>query len=133
MSKHTALLGLPDALEALGLNVMIATDWDEGQCNGSDHYLWTNPDTNGKSHSNHPRAYMVHHTAGSAATPPDHQNSKANAWVGLERGGRLYQAGGGVQTIYLASAGPCRVSSGYGYKPAAWDYTFKERRAPAPA
>jgi len=51
----------------------------------------------------------------------------------LERGGRLYQEGGGTPTIYLATAGPARVSSGYGYRPALWDYTFNDRRAPARA
>ena len=133
MPNFTALQDLPSALINLGLQVWTADQWLEGQCNGSDHYLWTDPDTNQKSHDLPPFGYMVHHTAGSAATPPPHDTSKANAWIGLERGGRLYQEGGGVPTIYLASAGPARISSGYGYKPALWDYTFNDLRAPAHA
>ena len=133
MSIHSALVDLPSILVNLGLQVWVGDDWLAGQCKGSDHYLWTDPDTNQKSHDFPPFGYMVHHTAGSAATPPPHDTSKANAWIGLERGGRLYQEGGGVPTIYLASAGPCRISSGYGYRPSAWDYTFKDLRAPAHA
>ena len=127
--NFTALVDLPDMLESMGFDVDVHPDWLEGQCSGSDHYLWTSP-TGQQSHDLGPSAYMVHHTAGQSATPPDHQTSKANAWIGLKRGDRLYQYGTGKPTIYLASAGPCRTSSGYGYKPAAWDYTFKEKRAP---
>jgi len=35
--------------------------------------------------------------------------------------------------IFLSTAGPCRTSSGYGYRPAAWDYSFQDRRAPVNA
>lgn len=133
MTQHTALLDLPDALEAMGLNVQVATDWDLGQCRGSDHYLWTNPDSGSKAHDNPPSCFMVHHTAGTAATPPGHADSKANAWLGVMRDGRLYQNGAGEPTIWLASAGPARISSGYGWRPAAWDYAFRDLRAPAHA
>lgn len=133
MTIHTALVDLPSLLEDLGLNVMLATDWLEGQCNGGSHYLWTDPFSNASSHDEKPNGYMVHHTAGSAATPPPHDTSKAGAWIGLERGGRLYQEGGGTPTIYLATAGPARISSGYGYRPALWDNTFLDQRAPARA
>ena len=129
MTQHTALADLPAVLEEMGLNVIVADDWLDGQGN----YLWTDPHTGQGSYDGTPSAYMVHHTAGSSATPPDHSDSKANAWIGLERDGRLYQEGGGTPTIYLATSGPCRVSSGYGYRPAAWDYTFEGRRAPVNA
>jgi hypothetical protein len=96
-----------------------------------DHYRWTDPDTGVRSHSNPPSSYMVHHTAGASATIPSVNDSKANAWIGLMRDdGRLYQYGSGVPTIALVSAGPARISAGSGYKPAAWDYTFKNLRAP---
>lgn len=129
MAVHTYLLDLPDVLEGLGLNVWVADDWELGQGN----YLWTNPHTNIGSYDEKPFGYMVHHSAGSSATPPPHDTSKGSAWIGLERGGKLFQEGGGLPTIYLASAGPARTSAGYGYKPAAWDYTFKQLRAPAHA
>jgi len=133
MTDHTALLDLPSILVNMGLQVWTADQWLAGQCSGSSHYLWTDPDTGANSHDEKPSGYMVHHTAGSAATPPNHQDSKAGAWIGLERDGRLYQEGGGTPTIYLASAGPARISSGYGYRPALWDYTFRDLRAPARA
>ncbi len=126
MANHTALADLPQKLTSLGLNVEVADGYDQGQGN----YLWTDPDTGQGSYDNPPSGYMVHHTAGSAATPPPHDTSKAGAWIGLKRGDRLYQEGGGIPTIYLATAGPARVSSGYGYRPALWDYTFDDKRAP---
>ena len=129
MSTHTFLLDLPDVLEDMGLNVVVADGYELGQGD----YLWTNPHTERGSYDEKPFGYMVHHSAGTAATPPPHDTSKASAWIGLWRDGRLYTTGGGTPTIYLASAGPARVSSGYGYRPAAWDYTFEERRAPAKA
>ena len=127
--EFTFLLDLPNVLAELGLNVWVAKDWQYGQ--GA--YLWTDPHTGMQSYDGMPHAYMVHHSASSAATPPPHDTSKASAWIGLRRDNRLYQEGGGVPTIYLASAGPARVSSGYGYRPSAWDHTFKQKRAPARA
>jgi len=127
--EFTFLLDLPNVLAELGLNVWVAKDWQYGQ--GA--YLWTDPHTGMQSYDGMPHAYMVHHSASSAATPPPHDTSKAGAWIGLRRDNRLYQEGGGVPTIYLASAGPAQISSGYGYRPAAWDYTFKQLRAPARA
>ena len=126
MSTFTALADLPEILEGMGFNVLVAQDWLLGQ----GEYLWTDPDTGAQSYNGAPSAYMVHHTGTDTATPPPHDTSKANAWIGLLRGGRLYQTGGGIPTIYLATAGPSRTSSGYGYRPAAWDYTFKGHRAP---
>jgi len=129
MSRFTFLLDLPEILEGMGFNVEVAEDWEYGQGD----YLWTNPHTGAGSYDGQPWGYMVHHSASSSATPPPHDTSKASAWIGLWRDGKLYQEGGGVPTIYLASAGPARTSSGYGYRPAAWDYTFEQRRAPARA
>lgn len=128
MTDHTALLTLPDRLRAAGLNVIVADGYASAQGN----YLWTLPSGN-QSYDNPPSGYMVHHSAGSTATPPPADDSKGNAWIGLYRDGKLYTTGGGVPTIYLACSGPARISSGYGFKPAAWDYTFQDRRAPAGA
>ncbi len=128
-NEHTFLLDLPDVLEAQGLNVWVANGYEYGQGN----YLWTNPHTGKGSYGEKPFGYMVHHSASSSATPPPSEDSKASAWIGLLRDGKLYQEGGGTPTIYLASAGPARISSGYGYKPAAWDYTFQQQRAPVRA
>jgi len=126
---HTFLLDLPEILEGMGFNVEVADGYDQGQGN----YLWTDPHTGVQSYHGQPSGYMVHHSASSSATPPPHDTSKASAWIGLWRDGRLYQDGGGIPTIYLASAGPARISSGYGYRPALWDHTFEQKRAPAKA
>lgn len=133
MTQHTQLLDLPARLTAMGLNVQVAPDWDLGQCRGGDHYLWTDPENGAKAHDGRPSCYMVHHTAGTAYTLPPHDTAKAQAWIGLLRDGRLYQHGQGVPTIWLASAGPCRISSGFGWRPAAWDFAFRDRLAPAHA
>ena len=133
--RHTALLDLPDILTSMGLNVLIADDWAQGQCQPVNqfHYCWTNPHTEiGGDHEEHPHAYMVHHSASRRATLPDHDTSKASAWAGLLRAdGKLYQSGEGSPSLYLASAGPARISSGYGYWPALSEYAFQGRRAPA--
>ena len=131
--KFTFLQGLPDILKAAGFNVEVADLWEYGQSTDNSNYLWTDPHTNTRSYDGKPNAYMVHHTGSLSATPPPHDTSKANAWIGLLRDGRLYQNGGWTPTIYLASAGPARISSGYGHRPAAWGYTFTGRRAPAKA
>jgi hypothetical protein len=128
-TEHTFLIDLPDVLREMGFNVEVANGYEYGQGD----YLWTNPHDGRGSYHGQPWGYMVHHTATSAATPPKSTDSKAGAWIGLWRDGRLYQSGGGVPTIYLASAGPARISSGYGYRPALWNHTFKEERAPAKA
>ena len=129
MTDHTALKDLPSILANMGFNVEVADGYLQGQGN----YLWTDPDTGQGSYDNPPSGYMVHHTAGSAATPPPADTSKAGAWTGLWRDGRLYQEGGGTPTIYFATAGPARISSGYGYRPALWDFTFNDVRAPTRA
>ncbi len=131
MTTHTALLDLPAHLTNLGLNVVALDGWDEAQ--GA--YFWTDPFSGAQGFDRPPSGYMVHHTAGSAATPAVGPPwSKANAWIGLDRGdGRLYQEGAGVPLIVIVSSGPARTSSGYGFRPAAWDNTFQDRRAPAHA
>jgi hypothetical protein len=64
---------------------------------------------------------MIHHTAGTTANPEVKNSSgkwsKANCWAGLWRNGKLYQSGGGVHTVIFTTAGPARVSSGYGHGP----------------
>ena len=129
---HTALLNLPDILENLGLNVVVSDGWEQGQQSGGVDYLWTQPDDDGdRSHDYPPSCYMVHHTAGDDATIPPVATSKANAWIGLLReDGRLYQYGDGTPTIALVTAGPATISAGSGFRPAAWDYTFQNLRAP---
>ena len=117
MSEHTAMLFLPDALRAAGINVIELDGWKTAQ----DAYYWTDINSGAQSYSGEPTCYMVHHTAGSAATPVVKDGSGkwsvANCWAGLWRDGRLYQAGGGIPTIVFTSAGPARISSGYGHGP----------------
>lgn len=131
MRTHTELLELPSVLEELGVRTIALDGWTVAQ--GA--YLWTDPETGAQGYDLPPSGYMVHHSASTIAKPEVMDSrgrwSKANAWAGLDRGdGRLYHSGHGAPTIVLTSAGPARTSSGYGYSPAAWEYTFKDRRAP---
>ena len=130
MTQHTSMLFLPDALRAAGINVIELDGWKEAQ--GA--YYWTkltsnlltSPSTWIKAFLTRkdpvkPTCYMVHHTGTTTANPSVKDSggnwSKANVWAGLWRDGRLYQAGGGVPTIVFTSAGPARISSGYGHGP----------------
>jgi len=65
--------------------------------------------------------YMIHHTGSSSAVPVVKNWagtwSKANCWAGLWRDGALYPTGSGIPTVVFTSAGPARISSGYGYGP----------------
>jgi len=111
------MLFLPDALRAAGVNVIELDGWKEAQ--GS--YLWTDIDSGRQAYDEDPTCFMIHHTASSSASPSVRDSSgtwsKANCWAGLWRDGRLYQDGGGIPTIVFTSAGPARVSSGYGHGP----------------
>ena len=136
LTQHTALLPLAGFLNRLGLNVVELDGWDEAQ--GS--YFWTDPDSGVQRFDMEPSGYMVHHSAGSHATPTVRDArgrwSVANAWIGLQRNpgdGTLHHEGPGEPLIVLVSAGPARTSSGFGFRPAAWDHTFQDRRAPAHA
>jgi hypothetical protein len=117
MTQHTSMLWVPDALRAAGVNVVVLDGWDEAQGN----YLWTDLDSGSRSYDGRPTCFMIHHTAGTAATPTvkdaSGRWSKANCWAGLLRNGKLYQSGGGVPTVIFTAAGPARISSGYGHGP----------------
>ena len=117
MTQHTTMQWLPDALRGAGINVIELDGWKEAQ----EAYFWTDIDSGAQSYGEEPTCYMIHHTAGTSANPSVRDSSgtwsKANCWAGLWRDGRLYQEGGGVPTIVFTSAGPARVSSGYGHGP----------------
>ena len=121
MTQHTSLLWLPDALRNAGVNVIELDGWKEAQ--GA--YRWTDLVTGIRSYGGKPTCYMIHHTAGTSATPVVKNSagawSKANCWAGLWRDGKLYQSGGGVATIVFTSSGPARTSSGYGHGPTLYE------------
>lgn len=129
MTEHTSVLWLPDALRDLGANVVELEGWRAAQGN----YLWTVPESGFGAFDVDPSCYMIHHTATEAATPVVVSSSgtwsKANVWAGLRRGDRLYQTGGGDPTVVFTSAGPARVSSGYGHWPTALE-VFDDIRVP---
>ena len=45
------------------ISVVVSDGWEQGQCKGTNHSLWTDPDSNVRSHDNPPSGYMVHHSA----------------------------------------------------------------------
>ena len=126
--QHTAMLWLPQALRDAGVNVIELDGWKEAQ----GLYFWTQPQEGTIGDFDEPpKLFMVHHTAGSAATPvvrtSSGQWSKANCWAGVMRGGRLYAYGDGEPTVVFTSSGPARVSSGYGNWPTALRVMNDER------
>ena len=129
MTVHTGMLWLPEALEECGVSTIVLDGWEEAQ--GS--YFWTDPLDGHQSTDGIPSCYMIHHTAGSSASPSVVDSSgtwsKANCWAGLWRDGRLYQEGSGEPTIVFTSSGPARVSSGYGHWPTA-ELVFADVRVP---
>lgn len=90
--------------------------WKENQPG----YYWTDP-RDGRTFGYEGTAYghLNHHTASSAYTPyvrNSNGQTKCNIWGGLLRGDRLYQAGGGIPTLAIASAGPANYSAGKGVR-----------------
>lgn len=83
-------------------------------------YYWTNIFTNQHNGYNGvANGHLNHHTASSGYTPfvkNSKGQTKANGWVGMRRGDRLYQSGDGVPTIALTSAGPADYSAGSGVR-----------------
>lgn len=83
-------------------------------------YYWTNVFTGRHNgYDGISNGHLNHHTASSAYTPYVQNSSgqcKCNTWGGLRRGDRLYQAGGGIPTLAIASAGPANYSAGSGVK-----------------
>ena len=117
---HTAMLWLPQALRDAGYNVITLDGWEEAQ----GYYFWTQPQEGTIGDFDEPpKLFMVHHTAGTRATPVvrsfSGEWSKANVWIGVLRNGRLYSYGDGVPTAVFTASGPARISSGYGHWPTA--------------
>ncbi len=121
MTTHTSLLWLPRYLRAMDVHVIELPGWEEAQ----GQYFWTNLDTGQRGFDGDPTAYMIHHTGSSVARPEVRNSrgkwSKANCWAGLWDGSKLNQSGSGEPTIVFTSAGPARVSSGYGHGPTLLD------------
>lgn len=89
-------------------------------------YYWTDP-RDGRSFGYDGTAYghLNHHTASSGYTPyvkNSNGQTKCNVWGGLLRGDRLYQEGGGIPTLAIASAGPADYSAGSGVRALLSDY-----------
>lgn len=131
MPQHTSMLWLPDALRSHGINVVELSGWKEAQ----GLYFWTTPNEGYTGdYVEDPSCFMVHHTGSFSATPvvrtSTGQWSKANMWVGLWDGTRLHQKSpGAVPAVVFTSAGPARVSSGYGHWPTALE-VFDDVRVP---
>lgn len=83
-------------------------------------YYWTDVHTdNHHGYNGVANGHLNHHTASAGYTPyvkNESGQTKATGWLGMRRGGRLYQGGGGVPTIALASAGPADYSAGSGVR-----------------
>lgn len=89
-------------------------------------YYWTSiADDKHDGYDGIANGHLYHHTASSAYTPYVKNSSnqtKCCVWAGMRRGDRLYQDGGGVPTLALASAGPADYSAGSGVADYIADY-----------
>ena len=127
MSLHTSLLWLPRYLRAMGVNVVELAGWRSAQ----GQYFWTDLDTGQRGYNTDPTSYMIHHTGSDVARPEVRNSSgkwsKANCWAGLWDGSKLTQTGSGEPTIVFTSAGPARISSGYGHGPTLFRVADEQR------
>ncbi len=113
MTDHTALLWLPDALHDAGIAFAELTGWKANKAG----YFWTREDDTDDEYIGEPVGWMWHHTATTGYTPRvvnANGRTKANLWMGLARGNRLYEAGNGPPTVVIASGGPANFSAGAG-------------------
>jgi hypothetical protein len=118
-SRHTFYAdNLVDALLEEGIPAAQIWELDGWKLNQQGYY-WT--DIHNDQHHGYDgvaNGHLNHHTASKAYTPYVVSNgkTKATVWAGLRVGGRLYQDGGGVPTITIASAGPANYSAGSGVR-----------------
>ncbi|KKL90572.1 hypothetical protein LCGC14_1903350 [marine sediment metagenome] len=138
MTEHLVMAQLGDRLRAAGIPAEqiweLGPDYDlsgngnswkmneqavAGNGQSSRGYYWTDENDNHHRFEGRPLWHLLHHTAGSAYTPNvknSRGQTKCNCYAGLRRGNRLYQDGGGVPTLALASAGPSDYSAGSGVR-----------------
>ncbi len=127
MTDHATLLWLPDALRDAGLAVAELHGWKLNQQG----YYWTDEDDTHDRYQGDPVGWMWHHTATSGFTPYVKNakgQSKANLFMGLARGNRLYQEGGGEPTVVFASGGPGNFTAGAGKRYVMRDLVARDRR-----
>lgn len=107
---------LVDVLLEVGIPTSQILELDGWKTNQQGYY-WTDEDDRHDGYDGIANAHLNHHTASSAYTPyvkNEKGQTKCNVWGGLLRGSRLYQTGGGVPTLAIASAGPANYSAGSG-------------------
>ncbi len=131
MTDHSALLWLPDALHDAGIPFAELTGWKANQ----PRYYWTDTDDTNDGYRGVPVGWMWHHTATAGFHPvvkDDAGRTKANLWMGLARGNRLYEAGGGPPTVVLASSGPGNFTAGTGKRWVLDSYVAEDDRFHGP-
>jgi hypothetical protein len=131
VSVHQSLLWLPDALRDAGINFAEMHGWKTNQPG----YYWTNEDSRHFGYNGDPVGWVWHHTASLGYTPyvkNANGQTKANLWMGLARGNRLYQEGNGPPTTVITSGGPANYSEGSGKRVVLTDYVAEDRHFPGP-
>lgn len=131
MSRHEALVWLPDALRDAGINVVELTGWADNQPG----YYWTDQHDRHHGFLGKPNGWVWHHTASLGYTPFVKNaagQTKANLWLGLARGNRLYAFGNGPPTVVFASGGPANYSAGAGRRAVLDDFVAKDRQFNGP-
>ncbi len=113
MPEHQTLLWLPDALRDAGIPFAELHGWKANQPG----YYWTNEESIHFGYNGDPVGWAWHHTATSGFTPyvkNSQGQTKANLFMGLARGNRLYQLGNGLPTTVFSSGGPGNFTEGKG-------------------
>ncbi len=131
MPEHQTLLWLPDALRDAGINFAELHGWKTNQSG----YYWTNENNQHFGYNGDPVGWVWHHTASLGFTPyvkNAQGQTKANLWMGLARGNRLYQLGNGPPTVVLASGGPGNFTEGSGRRNVLTNYVALDNRFPGP-
>ena len=119
MAEHVVMAQLASWLQEAGLPYIELNGWKENE----QRYYWVKPNGMHVQYDGQPNGHIVHHTASSAYTPyvkNSRGQTKANVWLGLQGGDRLYHEqdsnGNRIPLLVLASAGPADYSSGSGVK-----------------
>lgn len=131
MNEHTVMAQLPQHLAAAGVPFIELDGWKTNQQG----YFWVKPTGFHLQYDGQPNGHIVHHTASRAYTPYVKNRvgqTKANVWMGLWNGSRLYfeeQDAGFVEPmIVLSSAGPANFSAGAGKFEVLEQYVDKDLR-----
>lgn len=126
-NEFTNTVGLAQACRDAGLEVWELDGWKTNEQG----YYWVNEYGYHAGYLGQPLGATHHHTASGGYSPfvkNGAGQTKANVFLGMRRGNRLYQEGGGTPTLAFCSAGPADYSAGKNNPELIRDYLPDDRR-----